>query len=139
MRDLSFNIWADWPTSRLLGERSSERAPRLGELAPHRPGAVDPTYVVEELVDVEGLDQVVRCPLFEGGHGLAHVGEGRHQDEVRERRVPAHGAQQGQPVDTGQAHVADDDIEHRLPQQGGRLRSVARLDDDVSGIRQDIS
>jgi hypothetical protein len=95
--------------------------------------------VVQELVDIERLDQVVRCPLFEGGHGLAHVREGRHQDEVREWRVAARVAQQGQPVDAGQTHVAQDDVERRLLQKRRRLDSIARLGDDVPGIRQDLS
>ena len=111
MRDLSFNIWADCPTSRLPGERSSN-ARRASASSRRIDSRCRCDRCDARLVDIEGLDQIVRCAFFEGRHRLPHVGKGRHQDEVGQRRVSAHGAQQGQPVDSGQAHVAQDDIEH---------------------------
>ena len=105
---------ADWPDEPVArGAQHSARRASASSRRIDRVLSIRPMWCSSSSRS-KGFDQVVRRALLERGHGLAHVRERRHEDEVRERRVPAHGAQQGQPIDAGQAHVAQDDVERRL-------------------------
>ena len=103
-----------------------EGSPGLAELATHRARAVDATQVMQQLVEVERLRQIVRRPLLQRGDGVAHVGEGGHQDEVGGEGASFLDAAQEllvSAIRVGEPDIAEDDVEGlRAEEFRGRRR-----------------
>ncbi len=88
---------------------SSARA--CSELALERPLGGDPLQLKNDLVEVEGLGEVVVGALLERGDRVVDGGVGGDEDDVGPRRLLAHAAEQRQAVHLGEPDVADHDVE----------------------------
>jgi hypothetical protein len=85
----------------------------------------------DQLADAERLRQIIVGAALEAEHlvGLA-VARGQHQDRrLLVRTLGAHGAAQTDPVETGQHHIQDQQIESGRARPIERLASVTRLVD----------
>ncbi len=98
----------------------------------------DALQLEQQLVDLERLGQVVVGAFLERGDRVGHLGEGGHQDDLGGRRLLPHPPEQRQPVQLGQADVADHDVEHLRGDLSQTLGAVVGHRHPVPGIAQRI-
>ena len=122
------------PDQRHLALAPRQLDPRLLQLHAQGPVLGDAMDLQQQLVDVEGLGQVVERTLLQGRDRVRHLRVGSHEDHVGARRLLTDAPEQREAVDLRQAHVADDDVEHLRERMIQPLGAVAGDHHSVIGV-----